>query len=207
MPLLSDAWTARESHRHPYRWLATEPGDLLAPDTAHRLAETFPDDGYTRRDESTRTSGKQYRNFSREVLGPAVDVTGELPEPWRRLIAELVDPTYRARVAALLDQEPAGSLEVRLVRHAAGDWLGPHTDRGDKLFSHILYFNPGWQEEWGGCLEILDGDDPTAVVGRVVPRLGASALLAQASNSWHQVTAVSGTSVQSRTSLLVHGLR
>ncbi|MGW1059903.1 2OG-Fe(II) oxygenase family protein [Micromonospora rubida] len=205
--MLTDAWTTRGAHLSPYRWLATEPGEIFPMETADRLAETFPDDGYTRRDESGRTSGKQYRNFSREVVGPGVDIADELPEPWPALVRELVGSPYRLRVAGLLGQEPAASLEIRLVRHASGDWLGPHTDRGDKLFSHILYFNRGWREEWGGCLEILDGDDPSAVTGRVVPRLGASALLEQASNSWHQVTRVSGTSVAGRMSLLVHGLR
>jgi hypothetical protein len=204
--MLADQWAVPRAHEHPYRWLSTEPGELLPVEAAQELADTFPEDGYVRRDTSTRGSGKQYRNFSRTVVLPGDGPLARLPDPWLELVSELQAVAYRRRVARLLDQPVARGLEIRLVRHASGDWLGPHTDRGDKLFSHILYFNPGWQEEWGGCLEILEGADPATVAGRIVPRLGASALLAQADNSWHQVTKVSGSAARSRRSLLVHGL-
>ncbi|MDS0139290.1 MULTISPECIES: 2OG-Fe(II) oxygenase family protein [unclassified Amycolatopsis] len=131
----------------------------------------------------------------------------DLTEVWRRLIADLTEGTYLRDVAALLRQPVASGLEIRLVRHAGGDWLSPHTDRADKLFSHIFYFTRGWRAEWGGCLEILEGDDPASVAGRVVPELGASALLARADNSWHQVSRVRGAPPVDRTSLLVHGRR
>jgi len=205
--ILRDAWTRRPVHRHPYRWASTEPGDLLTAAAADELAGSFPDGGFVRRDESRRQDDKQYRNFTRVLVRPGSTPDDDLPAPWRRLVADLVGAEYRALIARLLAQEPADAVELRLVRHAAGDWLGPHTDREDKLFSHILYFNPGWREEWGGCLEVLDGDDSTAVAGRVVPRLGASALIVQAPNSWHQVSRVRGQDVPDRRSLLVHGYR
>jgi hypothetical protein len=205
MPLL-DVWTQRPAHQSPYRWLSTEPGEMLSDEWARVLVEGFPVERFARRDASGRVDGKRYRNASRTLVEGDAVLDHDLPEAWRDLVAALLTLEYRESVASLLNQEVAGSLELRLVRHDPGDWLGPHTDREDKLFSHILYFNDGWQEEWGGCLEILLGDDPAAVAGRVVPRLGASALLAQASNSWHQVTPVRGTLMRSRQSLLIHGL-
>ncbi|HEU5160823.1 MAG TPA: 2OG-Fe(II) oxygenase family protein [Streptosporangiaceae bacterium] len=171
------------------------------------LLDAVPLDGYVRRDEGGRRTGKRYRNFSRELVRPGRRDDHGLPEPWRELVSDVLSPDYREQVSRLLEQPPATGIEMRLVRHAPGDWLGPHTDRDDKLFSHILYFNSGWREEWGGCLEILTSADPTSVVGRVVPRLGASALLAREEHSWHQVTRVCETVTESRVSLLVHGLR
>ncbi|PCG84219.1 hypothetical protein CIB93_20610 [Streptomyces sp. WZ.A104] len=204
---LSPSWARREAHHEPYRWLATEPGDLFAPGVAEELAACFPEDGYVRLDTSDRESGKRYRNRSRAVdSSPQDGDDAGLPEPWRRLVDELRTGDYRTQVARVLGQEPASGLEIRLVRHGGGDWLGPHTDRADKLFSHIVYFNPGWRAEWGGCLEILPGEHDPAVA-RVVPCLGASALLCQAPNSWHQVTAVAPGAERERRSLLVHGLR
>ena len=90
----------------------------------------------------------------------------------------------------MLGQQPARALELRLVRHGPGDGLSPHTDRDDKIFSHVIYLNRTWHEDWGGCLEVLSNNDPGAVAGRIVPRLGASALMARSNNSWHQVTAI-----------------
>ncbi|MEE1782943.1 2OG-Fe(II) oxygenase family protein [Streptomyces sp. SP17BM10] len=207
MPVLAPDWTGTASCRTaPYRWLATAPGHLYDEDTAAELAATFPQDGYARLDATGAGRDKTYRNYSRPVLGPGHDAPADLPAPWRDLVADLAGEPYRRQVADLLDQPVAGAVEIRLVRHADTDWLGPHTDRADKLFSHVLYFNPGWQAEWGGCLEILDGDDPAAVHDRVVPRLGASALLVRSERSWHQVGAVTAGRGRERRSLVLHGL-
>lgn len=205
MLVLGDRWQTLCAQERPYRWLSTAPGELFGTDVAAELAATFPATGFIRMDAAHRRNGKTYRNFSRPVANGAGDEP--LPARWTDLLTDLCSTGYRQWVASVLDQELADRVELRLVRHAPGDWLGPHTDREDKLFSHILYFNPGWHEEWGGCLEILDGASPTAVVSRVVPELGASALLAQATNSWHQVTRVGAATAVSRRSLLVHGLR
>jgi SM-20-related protein len=206
MPLL-DAWARRSAQHEPYRWLSTAPGDLMPAERAQLLADQFPLDGFQRRDESRRASGKQYRNASRTITPADLSDDDAMPAAWRELVLDLLASDYLRDIARILDQPPAAAVEIRLVQHGSGDWLGPHTDREDKLFSHILYFNDGWREEWGGCLEILHKDDPAAVAGRVVPMLGASALLAQAPNSWHQVTPVRGAGKQRRRSLLVHGLR
>jgi Rps23 Pro-64 3,4-dihydroxylase Tpa1-like proline 4-hydroxylase len=202
--ILHDLWTKRSPHTHPYIWLGTEPGELCSEEDARDLAETFPGEGFVRHDQSRRQH-KQYRNYSRPLGHP--DTERDLTERWRQLLAELLLPAYRLNVARILGQEPARELELRLVRHGQRDGMGPHTDRDEKLFSHIIYLNPTWEEEWGGCLEVLDGDDPNAIVGRVIPRLGASTLMRRADNSWHQVSKVSDACPAERRSLLIHGLR
>ena len=207
MPLLGDGWTRFRPQESPYRWLRTEPGQVLGVSAARRLAASFPAGSFVRTDASGRTGRKSYRNFSRQLAGPGAAADTRLPPLWQELVADLLADGYRRQVARLLDQPIAPGLEVRLVRHGEGDWLGPHTDGDDKLFSHIFYFTPGWRAEWGGCLQILGSPDPDDVVDQVVPRLGASALLARAGNSWHQVSAVAARPVPQRTSLLVHGLR
>ncbi|WP_329576571.1 2OG-Fe(II) oxygenase [Kitasatospora sp. NBC_01250] len=207
MPVLAPDWTHTASRRTtPYRWLTTEPGRLYDHDTAARLAAAFPHEDFVRLDASGAGRDKTYRNYSRPLLGPGQQIPPGLPAPWHELVTDLAGEPYRRQVAALLDQPLAGAVEIRLVRHADTDWLGPHTDRADKLFSHVLYFNPGWQQEWGGCLEILDGNDPGAVHARVVPLLGASTLLARSDHSWHQVGAVTAGQGRERRSLVVHGL-
>jgi SM-20-related protein len=202
--LLHHLWTKRCPNTYPFVWVGTEPGELCSDTDARDLAKTFPDDGFVRHDQGHREH-KQYRNYSRPLGHPAME--RDLTECWRQLLSELLLPAYRLNVARMLGQEPAQDLELRLVRHGQRDGMGPHTDRNEKLFSHIVYLNPTWEEEWGGCLEVLDGADPKAVVGRVIPRLGASALMRRASNSWHQVSQVSDACPVDRRSLLIHGLR
>jgi Rps23 Pro-64 3,4-dihydroxylase Tpa1-like proline 4-hydroxylase len=99
----------------------------------------------------------------------------------------------------------AAEVELRFVHHAQGDWLDPHIDSVDKLFSHIFYFADGWQPRWGGCLEILGSADPRDVVATIPPLTGQSVLMARTDRAWHQVTRVSPSALTSRSSLLVHG--
>lgn len=205
MQILSDSWFRLRSQEHPYRWLATAPGEFCSLQDAARLADMFPTEGFVRRNESNRATGKSYRNFSRPLNWPEDEEA--LDPEWRRLVVDLLSTDYREHVARMLGQEQAAELELRLVYHSPGDWLGPHTDREDKLFSQIIYFNRGWSADWGGCLQVLSHDDPASVVATISPELGASVLLARADNSWHQVTKVSPDAPAQRRSLLIHGLR
>jgi Rps23 Pro-64 3,4-dihydroxylase Tpa1-like proline 4-hydroxylase len=208
--VLQSGWDQANVQTSPYRWLSTAPGELLDTSIAKQLAAAFPTEGFQRHDTSQRTRGKRYQNYSRNVTpsDPRSDMgCAHLPALWTHLIQDLSSEEYRRQIAELLDQDVAEAVEVRLVRHGPGDYLNPHADRPDKLFSHILYFNRDWREEWGGCLEILASCDPASLAGRVVPRLGASALMTRCDHSWHQVTPVSDGVGRTRMSLLVHGLR
>ena len=210
MQVLHDTWSHQSFHDHPFKWISTQPGGVFHTKIALALSETFPSTGMLRRDTSVRNGGssdKKYKNFSRALFHPDCRTDIEDLHPvWRNLISDLRSEEYRRKVSKLLDQPLAESVELRAVVHAAGDWLSPHTDRPDKTFSHIFYLNREWHEHWGGCLEILEGSDPSSVIDRVVPRLGASALMARAENSWHQVAPVRPEITQTRMSLLVHGL-
>lgn len=206
MPLINPAWTEAVASDRPFRWLSTEPGLLLDEATAARLAREFPTESFTRRESDRPDASKTYRNFSRALVGPDVRAdAAPLPEIWQRLVTELLEDGYRDAVAKVLGQPPAARLEIRLARHGRTDWLSPHTDRPDKAFSHLVYFNPEWREEWGGCLQILGSADPADVVAQVVPRLGVSALFERSDSSWHQVGPVAAEAPSDRISLLIHG--
>ncbi len=207
MRVLSASWFNRNPRRDPFPWLATAPGEICESAIADQLAASFPDEGFVRIDAAGDGRGKTYRNYSRPLVECSEVQPGQLPGIWGDLLSDLTSAQYRTQIAILLGQPAARAIEARLVRHGHGDWLSPHTDRPDKVFSHILYFTPGWRADWGGCLEILSGSDPSSVVGQVVPELGASALMARTDNSWHQVAAVTAGDTPERRSLLIHGLR
>jgi SM-20-related protein len=206
MPLINPAWTGAAASERPFRWLRTEPGVLFDEADAARLSREFPTQSFVRREVDTPGSAKTYRNYSRALVGPDVPAGApQLPEIWQRLVAELLDDGYRDAVAKILGQPPAAQLEIRLARHGRTDWLSPHTDRPDKAFSHLIYLNPQWHEEWGGCLQILASADPADVVAQVVPRLCVSPLFERTYYSWHQESAVAAAAPSDRISLLIHG--
>jgi hypothetical protein len=204
--LFNPAWAEARVDTHPYTWVYFAPGEFLTVAAEQELAHDFPMDGYQRRDRGARVTGKTYRNFSRPVAGPEglADIS-DLAPLWRRMIEALLAPYYRVAMARLLGQSVAGSIELRLVRHGGGDWLAPHVDGADKLFSHLIYFTADWEESWGGRLELLATADPASAVRRITPRLGVSISLTRTDQAWHSVTAVKGGRPERR-SLLIHGL-
>ena len=42
-------------------------------------------------------------------------------------------------------------LEVNVFHYPPGGSLGPHPDLGDKIVTHVLYFNEKWNDANGGC--------------------------------------------------------
>ena len=203
--ILRADWSAFAIRNWPFRWAFAAPGTLFDQATAQKLCRSFPTDGMIRRDASDRDTGKRYRNYSLPVgEGASLDM---LPELWCKLFAELRAPAYRQRMAALLDQPMAGALELRLVRHGPDDWLGPHTDSHDKLFTMIIYLNEAWTADDGGALELLTACDASAVAERVLPQLGAAVVLVPSDVSWHQVQPVRIRDRRHRQSLLIHATR
>lgn len=202
MKILADQWCALQLRNDPYPWVLVRPGELIAPDDALRLAASFPVDGMVRLDRGSRTHGKRYRNYSLPI---GEENAAALPPVWRQLIADLRSQRYRENMAALLGQPVAARQEIRLVRHGPDDWLEPHTDSAEKLFTQVFYFNPGWRESDGGWLEILDSADPGSARSRVLPELGASVIIRRSERSWHRVAKVSPEAQAHRQSLIVHG--
>lgn len=204
MMLLRRDWM-RPCNREPYCWLATAPGELFDAAAAEALCDSFPSAAFVRV-QSGPHGEKDYRNYSRPLVSAegTTEAWDDLSPPWRALLEDLLSLEYRQAVAEVLGHAIiARWVELRLVRHAAADFLGPHTDRSDKLFSHVLYFNPAWDDAWGGHLEILGRDE--TLVARIRPELGASALLGRSEDSWHQVARVSDAAAHERRSLVVHG--
>jgi len=71
----------------------------------------------------------------------------------------------------------AAPMEVNVFHYGPGANLGPHSDLEDKLVTHILYFNPSWDREDGGCLTILRSADPADIAAEVDPIVGNSAVV------------------------------
>ena len=51
----------------------------------------------------------------------------------------------------------------------------------------IIYLNSDWQQEWGGELQLWEGDaqNPTRPVQRVLPRFNTAVLFRTSDISWH----------------------
>lgn len=166
----------------PFRW--TTLGSVVPGDAAADLARTFPADGFV---ESARDGEtKSYQLAARPIASQAT-----LPEPWSLLVQGLRSDDYRVALEQLSGVSLAGvEPELTLWRYGPGCWLSPHVDKPDKILTHLFYFNPGWQRDWGGCLRILRSSEIDDVVDEVVPLAGESVVLVRSDASWHAVLPV-----------------
>ncbi|MCT4496534.1 MULTISPECIES: 2OG-Fe(II) oxygenase family protein [Pseudomonas] len=195
--------SAHRLHTAPYAW--AEIGELYTPEDARALAETYPHDHF--KTVSGYGGAKDYEYEARQLIAMGsheVVNPQTLSRQWLALTHSLRSPKYRQAMSALtgvdLTQVP---MEVNVFHYGPGANLGPHPDLGDKLVTHILYFNQTWNPAEGGCLQILGSAAPTDIVAQVVPVIGNSAILVRSDHSWHAVSRVVDGCRSSRRSVTV----
>ena len=119
-----------------------------------------------------------------------------MPEPFASMLGELSAPSF----LALLEQVTgiAGLMPDPYLNGAGlhcsgpGGVMAPHTDTHlnqrlglFKRVNVLVYLNPGWEESYGGCLELFDHDDVTAPVLTIVPRWGTCVVFRTDARSVH----------------------
>lgn len=187
----------------PYRWAMID--SLFAPSVGRELAATYPHDLFKR--IASKGGEKDYEYHARSLIGmgaTSASHPARLSGAWRKLAADLLSPGYRNAMSLLIGQDLSNSLlEVNVFHYGPGSELGPHPDLPDKLVTHVLYFNDGWNAADGGCLSILRSPDATDVVAEIMPTVGNSAVIVRSDNSWHAVAPVVADSRLSRRSVTV----
>ncbi|WP_025130220.1 2OG-Fe(II) oxygenase family protein [Pseudomonas sp. PH1b] len=190
-------------HSQPFRW--GQISHLFSPENAAALAATYPHDAF--KTVSGYGGEKDYEYQARQLVemgtGRIVHEPGLSPA-WQELARELTAPGYRLALSTLTDIDlRTVPMEINVFHYGPRACLGPHPDLGDKLVTHILYFNESWNIEDGGCLNILRSADPTDVVAVIPPLVGHSAVLVRADHSWHAVSQVVDSCRTSRRSMTV----
>jgi len=144
----------RDNHPCPHILLQ----DFLEPEVALAVVKEFP--------EATTDAWTQYKHANENKLGmPKREL---FPATIGEVVDELNSPEFVAWVSELtgipgLIADPmleGGGLH----QSGAGGYLNVHTDFSKHHFhtswhrrvNLILYLNPGWQEQWGGSIELWE---------------------------------------------------
>jgi len=187
----------------PYEW--AEVGGLYSPQDAAALAASFPRDHF--KTVVGYDGEKDYVYEARALIAMGAGTVSrpeELSEAWLALAHDLLAPAYRAALSSLTGQDlSAVPMEANVFHYGPGACLGPHLDLRDKLVTHVLYFNPVWNVEDGGCLTVLRSGDSTDIAADIAPIIGNSAVLVRSDRSWHAVSRVVNGCRESRRSMTV----
>jgi len=152
----------RDNRPYPHMHLK----EFLDPDVAAEMAGEFPDmatDAWTRyKHQNENKLGLAKRSLFPPLLGEVVD---ELNSPafvhWLSQLTGIADLVSD-------DMLEGGGLH----QSGAGGFLNVHTDFSNHHYHKhwrrqvnlILYLNPGWDEQWGGALELWDREMHRCVV-------------------------------------------
>ncbi len=192
----------------PYRY-AVMTETFRNPETSRQLREQFPQENFSLSERlDKRASQKRYRTYDYQlVLHDKRDESriASLTPLWRQLVDEVTGTAYRDALAELTSSDLGClQLEARLTRYSPGCWIEPHTDRADKVVTHLMYFNEPWRTEWLGDFRVLRSSDMEDYAERVPPHLGTSVVMVRSERSWHGVPPVQADIPQARMTLLVH---
>jgi SM-20-related protein len=177
----------------PFVWGAVR--GVVEPGVRAQLVSEFPESGFEHM-RRTHGSDKQYEGWFRALRKPDGDHTclDGLSRCWQEFVSELESSAYRAAMSACTGFDLANDLlELTLWRLGPSHFLSPHTDIRAKRLAHLIYFNPDWLPQWGGCLRILRSNNIDDHVVEFAPTCENSIVLVRSENSWHGVTRVTGT--------------
>lgn len=180
LPELAERY--QQAHPYPHIHLS----DFLDSDAARSAASEFPD--------SSSDAWIQYKHFNENKAGL---VKRELfPEALGRIVDELNAPEFLdwlSKLTGIPDLVADPTLEGGgLHQSARGGFLNLHTDftmhhhKKDwkRRINLIVYLNPEWELEWGGAIELWDGQMRTCCAS-VPPLLNHALIFSTTDHSYH----------------------
>jgi len=187
-------------------WLLS---DVVVENHHEALCQSFPDRGFAILDVRPSSPASEYLGGSLEVL-PLVSPAAEFADPWKGMIAEIQSADYDRAIEGLVGQSLQQTTKrLRLMRYTRGAYLDTHFDnQRNKILTQIFYFNRSWNQEWGGCLELLLGppaSNPNVL--KVLPVISNSPIIQSTEKAFHRVSRICAENAPTRNTMLVEWFR
>jgi hypothetical protein len=175
----------------PFPWIKLD--GFLRPEFAAEVAASYPPF------EVAVGMGRQFKSVTENRKVQIVDYA-KFPQPVQRLSDALSDPAFMEDLAYItgipnLAWDPSitgGGMHET----ARSGWLDVHVDfnfnrqlNAHRRLNILIFFNPLWDESWGGILELWDRDVQNRAHA-FAPILNRCVIFEPSNISWHGVTAV-----------------
>lgn len=181
----------------PYKW-GFIPEVFNSPDIASKLANTFPNDGYSH--YTRHSTAKNYNTHGRFLIKMGhntIHKPDSQPSLWKQLAHEFLSTEYTQAVEEATGVNLNGThLEAVFWRLPQGSVIDPHLDNPLKRISHLFYFNESWNVNDGGCLRILKSWNIEDCADEFPPLKNTSVLLVRSNKSWHGYKPICGSRIR-----------
>ena len=169
----------------PYIWGVTN--ELILPFYRKKLIDLFPKERFIVCEANRQD--KSYFMLHRPILIDRNTFEIDKNPLWQQFIKELLTKRYINALSVLSGQSLCNKkIEINLWKYCYGNWLSPHTDKEDKVFTQLFYFNHIWPETKGGALRILNSNNEEDYYEQIFPGPCRSVFLKRCLNSWHSVS-------------------
>lgn len=154
---------------------------------AKKLEEEWP-----KNFRHSNSSAEHYNLWDRSIVEHSrKEPIDDLTEVWHNAVDELLSKSYKDSVSELMNIPLDNCYhKVRLCEYHGNCWMLPHTDRSDRVVTHLIYLTPTWKAEWGGNLLLLRSQNEEDLLETITPEFNSSFIFQRTDNSWHSVQAV-----------------
>lgn len=163
---------------------------IIKPEYKQLLIKNFPDHGFQVASKSGEE--KDYHMYHREYFGIGEEqVSNGLDEIWHLLFEELKSKDYISSMSKLVKRDLFScNIGASFWYYDSASFLVPHTDKLEKIATHLIYLNEEWDTSLGGNLNLLNSCQREDVYRSVVPIIENSVVLVTSKDSWHSVEPV-----------------
>lgn len=159
--------------------------DVIFESYKQELIKNFPKDLHT----SEKIGDKSYKMHHKEFINPKSQEIGKnLHNIWYQLYEEIMQEKYRSSISKLtkIDLDKA-SIGATFWEYDKDCFLSIHTDKKEKLVTHLIYLNEKWEGEGG---ELLLYDENKKVKSKIICEVENSPILITSEKSWHSVPSI-----------------
>lgn len=154
----------------------------------------------------TELDGLEFRKVSRDsgtdkaysfdvctLVKDSQVIKESIPPNWKELVNVFCGENYTNLLRQVFEFPDNNVLiDMEVFKYRDNDWIGPHTDRPNRLVTHLYYLNKSWDAASGGILHLLSGPREDLVAKTIVPEAPTSVAFVRSDDSWHYVTPVLG---------------
>ncbi len=166
--------------------------NIICPSFRSTLINTFPSGNFE--EVHKELSNKQYKMYHRALVDENtahMPCLSNLNPVWQKLYQDIRSDRYCQLLQDLLNINIANAqISASFWKYNATCFLSPHTDKPEKIVTHLIYFNETWNAGWGGCLHLHENTEEKAIFRTIVPCIDTSVILVTSPDSWHSVAQV-----------------
>lgn len=177
--------------------------NLIDPIAMAKLLSEYPSWGFQSVSKNNIDKSYSFSINNLIIEDKLTEAYDNLSPIWKTFIDSLANPDYKVLIGQSIGRDILNKkISIAFYQFNDSNWVSPHLDKKNKLFTQLFYFNDQWSEEWGGQLKLLKyPDKENNDFLSILPNNSHSILLPRTDAAWHMVNPVTSKALFPRKTL------